>query len=97
MADDPVHAPDYWNTVLEDFIPRIGLAPGTLTYQQELIKFIAKIHDTHANLWSSLAARPPIGSCQLPVDVRFVEGRPLVLRDISKTAGPLASGLVPAT
>jgi hypothetical protein len=58
------------------------------------MKFIAKINDTHANLWTSIAARPPIGSCQLPVDVRIVEGRPLVLRQTSATAGP-ASGLLP--
>jgi len=94
MADDPVHTPDYWNTVLEESIPGIVLAPDSLTYQQELMRLIAKIHDTHANLWSSLSARPPVGSCQLPVDVRFVEGRALVLRQISKTLGP-AAGLLP--
>jgi C-terminal processing protease CtpA/Prc len=94
MADDPADSPDYWDKVLEESIPGIALSQDSLTYQQELMKFIAKIHDTHSNLWSSLAARPPIGSCQLPVDVRFVEGRPMVLRHISATAGP-ASGLLP--
>ena len=94
MSDDPAQSANYWDIVLEEFIPRLALAPDAVTYQQELMKFIAKINDTHANLWSSLAVRPPIGSCQLPVDVRFVEGRPLVLRHISPTAGP-ASGLLP--
>lgn len=94
MADNQANSPTYWDNVLEESIPGIALAPDSLTYQQELMRFIAKIHDTHTNLWSSLAARPPIGSCQLPVDVRFVEGRPLVLRHISATAGP-ASGLLP--
>jgi C-terminal processing protease CtpA/Prc len=93
MADDTVRQPNYWDTVLEESIPRIAVASDTLSYQQELIRFIAKINDTHANLWSSLAARPPIGSCQLPVDVRLVEGRPIVLRYNSATAGP-ASGLM---
>ena len=74
MSDDPSNL-GYWNDVLVEFIPRIGLARTTLVYQQELMRFIAKINDTHANLWSSIAARPPIGSCQLPVDVRFVEGK----------------------
>jgi len=86
MSDDPAHIADYWDTVLQEFIPRIGLAANVVAYQQELMKFIAKINDTHANLWSSLAVRPPIGPCQLPVDVRFVEGQAIVLRDISKTA-----------
>lgn len=93
MSDDPT-ATGYWLGVLEEFIPRIGLAKTSLQYQQELIRFIAKINDTHANLWTSIAARPPIGTCQLPVDVRFVEGRPIVLRYNSPTAGP-ASNLLP--
>jgi C-terminal processing protease CtpA/Prc len=65
-----------------------------VTYQQELMKFIAKIHDTHANLWSSLAVRPPIGNCVLPVVVRFVEGSAVVSQDVSPAVGP-ASGLMP--
>jgi C-terminal processing protease CtpA/Prc len=94
MADDPANSPDYWDKVLGESIPGIALAKDSLTYQQELMKFIAKIHDTHANLWSSIGVRPPIGDCQLPVDVRFVEGRPVVLRYISATAA-VDSGLQP--
>ena len=94
MADDPATSPNYWDSVLEESIPGIALATGSLTYQQELMTFIAKIHDTHANLWSSLAARPPIGNCQLPVDVSFVEGVPLVLRNTLAMADS-DSGLQP--
>ena len=94
MADDPANSPDYWDNVLSEFVSSIALAQSSVTYQQELMKFIAKINDTHANLWSSIGVRPPIGACQLPVDVRFVEGRPLILRWNSTTAGP-ASGLMP--
>ena len=94
MSDDPANQPDYWNNVLAEFIPRIGLAGGITDYQQQLMQFIARIHDTHANLWNAIGSRPPIGPCQLPVDVRFVEGKALVLRYNSPTAGP-ASGLMP--
>ncbi len=87
MADDPAGSPDYWNNVLEEFIPRIGLAADSLTFKQELIKFIAKINDTHANLWSSIDARPPMGKCLLPVAVRFVEGRPIVYKLLSSKDG----------
>lgn len=93
ISDDPATV-DYWLQVLQDSIPRVALAKTSLQYQQELMRFIARINDTHANLWSSIAARPPIGTCQLPVDVRFVEGRPIVLRYNSPTAGP-ASNLKP--
>jgi hypothetical protein len=94
MSDDPANQPDYWDKVLAEFIPRIGLSTGITDYQQQLMQFIARIHDTHANLWTSIGSRPPIGPCQLPVDVRFVEGKALVLRYNSPTAGP-ASGLLP--
>jgi hypothetical protein len=94
MADDPANSPDYWNNALEESIPGIALAKDSLTYQQELMRFIARIHDTYANLWSSIAARPPIGNCQLPVDVRFVEGSAVIIRYTSTSAGP-ASGLMP--
>ena len=94
MGSGRGNLPDYWNQVLEESIPRIALARDTLTYQQELIRFIARINDTHANLWSSLGLRPPVGPCQLLVDVRFVEGSALVLRHNSVTAGPASGGLM---
>lgn len=79
--------------MLEQYVPQVGLAKTSLEYQQALLRFIAAINDTHANLWSSIASRPPIGPCQIPVDIRFVEGKPYVLRKISRT--PLEAGLEP--
>lgn len=93
MSDDPSDT-NYWSEVLLDSIPRIGLAQDSFTYQQELIRFIARINDTHANLWTTLAARPPYGTCYLPVDLRFVEGRAFVLRNTDLSGGP-PSGLLP--
>jgi C-terminal processing protease CtpA/Prc len=93
IADHPANT-TYWNQVLADSIPLIGLAQESFTYQQELIRFIAKINDTHANLWTTLASRPPYGTCYLPVDLRFVAGQAIVLRNTELTAGP-ASGMLP--
>jgi hypothetical protein len=93
MADTPASDPDYWDEVLTQFIPTVGLATSSLSYQLALMQFIAKIDDTHANLWSSLNARPPLGSCYLPVNVRFVQGLPVVVGYLSATTGP-ASGLL---
>jgi C-terminal processing protease CtpA/Prc len=67
-----------WNKILVEFIPRIMLAKTPDEYQRELIALIARMHDGHANLWSSLAVRPPTGDCQLPVTVRFIENRAVV-------------------
>ncbi len=67
-----------WNDVLPEFIPRIVAAVERDAYRLTLIELIARVNDTHANLWSGLDARPPRGKCTLPVVVRFVEGKALV-------------------
>lgn len=70
--------PEDWDKVLIDSLPKIALANNAEAYQLAMMELIARVHDSHANLWSSLKVRPPIGACHLPVNVRFVEGRPLV-------------------
>ena len=67
-----------WNNVLREFVPRLALAKTASDYDRQLLALIARVHDTHANLWSSLSARPPVGACQLPVTLRFVDGRAVV-------------------
>jgi hypothetical protein len=80
-----------WNRVLHDFIPRVVLAKDSDDYQRQLMLVIAAIQDGHANLLSSLRVRPPTGDCQLPVNLRFVENRPVVTGyssdDLGKTSG----------
>jgi C-terminal processing protease CtpA/Prc len=71
-----------WDQVLAEFIPRIGLAKSPDEYKRELMALIARAHDTHANLWSSLNVRPPAGECRFPVTVRLVENRAVVTRFI---------------
>ncbi|MGA2185057.1 MAG: S41 family peptidase [Bryobacteraceae bacterium] len=81
-----------WDDVLTEFLPRVALAKTADSYQRELMAFIALVHDTHANLWSSLAVRPPVGNCQLPVGVRFVENSAVVSGYSHGEGGP-ATGL----
>jgi C-terminal processing protease CtpA/Prc len=76
-----------WPKVLSQFVPRVGLAKNSEAYQRELMALIARAHDTHANLWSSLRVRPPAGACGLPVVVRFVENRAVVVNYTSDEAG----------
>jgi C-terminal processing protease CtpA/Prc len=77
-----------WDEILTAFIPRIALANTREEYQLELMALIAQVHDTHANLWSSLQVRPPVGNCQLPVVVRFVENSPVISGYSQTEAGP---------
>lgn len=81
-----------WDAALVEFIPRIGLAKSVDAYQLELMALIARTSDTHANLWSSLAVRPPVGEALVPVRVRFVEGSATVF-DVPVLEGVAASGL----
>jgi len=71
-------AGEEWNDILIYFIPRIASAKNAEAYQLELMALITKAHDGHANLWSSLQARPPTGKCQLPVNVRSIENLPVI-------------------
>jgi C-terminal processing protease CtpA/Prc len=81
-----------WNQVLAEFIPRIALAKDKEGYQLETIALIAKVTDTHANLWSAPPQlRPPAGNCQLPVTTRFIENRAVVTGYSAETGG--ATGL----
>lgn len=86
MGDDPAQASSYWSQVLTEFIPVFARATNLVSYQQALLLFIAKINDTHANLWSGTNALPPMGACYLPVDVRFVEGQLVVYRRTARDA-----------
>jgi C-terminal processing protease CtpA/Prc len=58
-----------------------------------MIALIARVTDTHANLWSSIDVRPPRGKAQVPVSVRFIENRAVVTGYQHETLGP-ASGLL---
>jgi C-terminal processing protease CtpA/Prc len=80
-----------WDDELRAFIPRVVLANDRDTYTREMMALIARVHDTHANLWSSLDARPPTGACQVPITLRFIEDDAVVTGS-SGTASDAASG-----
>jgi hypothetical protein len=79
-APDREVAGQDWPAVLADFIPKLALAKDKTAYQLALFELIAKANDTHANLWSSLAARPPVGDCALPATFRFIGDKLVVYR-----------------
>lgn len=83
-----------WNRVLRDSMSAVALAQDRPGYELAMMAVIARIHDTHANLWSSLRVRPPAGDCDMPVQVRFVDGQAAISGYTNDTAGA-ASGLKP--
>lgn len=61
-----------WDAALREYVPRVALAATPDDYKREMLTLIARTSDSHANLWSSIAVRPPVGDHRLPVTVRFV-------------------------
>lgn len=68
-----------WDDVLRQSLPRIALARDRASYQLEMMAVIARLHDTHTNLWSSMHVRPPVGQCRLPVKIRFIDSSAVVV------------------
>jgi C-terminal processing protease CtpA/Prc len=81
-----------WDSVLTEFISRIGLARTPEAYQLEMMALIARVNDTHANLWSSLNVRPPLGKCQVAVKLRFVGKQAVVSAYADGQEGALKPG-----
>jgi hypothetical protein len=81
-----------WDATLTEFIPRFAAAGHLGDYQRTLLALIARVHDTHANLWSGLRERPPVGEYHLPAVFRFIEGRATVVRTLGG-ADPATAGL----
>lgn len=67
-----------WDASLREFVPGMLAASTSDAYSRELMALIARVGDSHANLWSDMQVRPPVGAAALPVTVRFVEGRAVV-------------------
>ena len=83
-----------WHATLDEFVPSIMAAEAPDDYRLEMIRLVARIADTHANLWRSLDVRPPRGSAEVPVTIRFVEGRAVVTGYSHAERGP-ATELLP--
>ena len=81
-----------WNAVLPEFLPRIVAATDIDRYRAEMLALISRLNDGHANIWGALQSRPPLGGCQIPIRLRFVEGKAVVVGYTHATWGP-ASGL----
>jgi hypothetical protein len=78
-----------WNDVLREFIPKF-LNPGNeLGYKLTVLALIARIHDTHANIWSNDAAIENYrGNNYAPLEIRFVENKAVVTDYLHKELGP---------
>ena len=75
--------PENWANALKDFIPGFARATSKEEYQEELMKIIARLHDTHAALWSAIEQLPPKGTADLHVRIRFIGSRAFVAKSFA--------------
>jgi hypothetical protein len=67
-----------WDGVLRELLPVFVEAHERDDYERALLLLIARVHDTHANIWTALDSRPPVGPCTLEAGVRFINGQAVV-------------------
>jgi len=82
-----------WDGVLATFIPRV-FASTANDYALEMMQVIARVHDSHVNLWSSLPLRPPAGDSMVPTVLRSVDGQ-FVVAEQADTTRRDPQGLLP--
>jgi hypothetical protein len=77
-----------WANVLTVFVPKFAKADNNTTYQLAALELIASIHDTHANIWSSLAGLNAYrGSYSPPFQAKFIEDKLIITGYYNDTAG----------
>jgi C-terminal processing protease CtpA/Prc len=84
-----------WDRVLREMVPRFVAADDSDAYRLATLALAARVNDTHANVWNALDVQPPRGDCRLPIAVRFVEDRPVIVDpalDGSETSSDLRRG-----
>ena len=68
-----------WNNVLREFIPKFINSKDELSYKLNLLELIARIHDTHAQIYSRDQAILNYTGQYYPFfNIRFIEGKPVV-------------------
>jgi hypothetical protein len=81
-----------WDEVLRDALPRIALARDEEEYRREMMALVARADDGHANLWSEMRIRPPVGDCALPASIRHIENAFVVERVATSDSSGLRAG-----
>jgi len=82
-----------WNKVLPEFIPAFCSASDTLDYQLACLKLIARVHDTHANIWGGASALSRMkGQLTTPIQAKFMQEK-LVVTGYYTTDPELQKGI----
>ena len=70
-----------WNKVLPEFIPKFINAKDSIQYTVACLEIIARIHDSHANIWgNNNSLNRYFGIYHAPIQAKFIEDK-LVVTD----------------
>lgn len=79
---------DNWNDVLPEYIPKFVNSTSELEYKLCVLSLIARIHDTHANIWGNDPVLQPYkGKYYAPLIVKFIEEKAVVTGYNDKLSG----------
>ena len=77
-----------WKEVLPEFIPKFADAKNETDYTLAALEIIARIHDTHANIWGSNKVLDKyFGARHVPVKLTFAENKAVVSSYINDQLG----------
>lgn len=70
-----------WDSTLYNFIPKILESENELTYKLSLLDLIAKINDTHANIWSDDSVLNDfLGKRIAPIEIKSIDDKIIVTK-----------------
>jgi len=68
-----------WKNVLSEFIPKFVNAKNEIEYKLAVLELIARVHDTHANIWGRDNALTKYwGVNYAPLEITFIEDKAIV-------------------
>lgn len=77
-----------WNNVLKEYIPKFVNASNELEYKLSVLSLIARVNDTHANIWGKDSILENFrGLKYAPVEIAFVENKAVVTGYYDKILG----------
>ena len=76
-----------WNDVLVEFIPAFLNASDQTQYKLAALQVIARVSDTHANIYNDAALNKYFGERNTAVSLSFVENKPVVTAYHDKNLG----------
>ncbi|NML67156.1 peptidase S41 [Hymenobacter sp. RP-2-7] len=77
-----------WQQVLPQVLPQVVAARSAEQYRLAMLALIARIHDTHANIYGDKVLEQYKGLYQAPLWLRFVDGQATVAGYYDATLGP---------